>query len=65
MSETVRLVGGPRDGQTLAINHGDTVEFPIAAPTLDFSVPTTDPWRHETALYVRSRRSPNLFVFQP
>jgi hypothetical protein len=66
--EIITFVGGSRDGQSVGWRNGNTVEFPI----FEYRGPT---WRPEplsaervkikTELYVRSRRDPRFFVFQP
>lgn len=66
MGKTIRLVGGPADGRSLEWRGGDesrtTLDFPLVSTVrVDFG----DQVRFETALYVRSRKTPNLFIYQP
>jgi hypothetical protein len=65
--ETIKLYGGPRDGEVLGWLGRDTVEFPVLkreAAHVDFNAPN-EPVTYETALYRRSLKTPSIFVFQP
>lgn len=65
----ITLSGGPCDGQTLPWTGSDYIEMaplpPMQGVTLDFSVPTVEPFRVEKLQYRRSINNPNIFVFQP
>ena len=68
-AETITFFGGPRDGQSIGWRGGDTAEFPIMSPLEPASfaavAPRNEPEKYERALYVRSRRSRHIFVYQP
>lgn len=64
--ETISFYGGPRHNQSQGWRGGDTAEFAVNPQFVN--VPTFDqigPDELRTALYVRSRRNPLIFVYQP
>lgn len=65
MSETVELLGGPADGQRIAIQHGDTIRMMRMPPgplLLSDGPPSPPP---EPIEYRRSARNPSRFIFHP
>lgn len=63
--ERVTLVGGPFEGRRFDWRGGDEIKMQLGGPSIDFSVPTTDPVRFSYALYRLSLVTRHLFVFQP
>ena len=63
----VKFYGGPRDGEVMDFAHGDIVQFPVyerGPINCDFGA-KNEPVEFKTALYRRSLRDPNVFVYQP
>jgi hypothetical protein len=66
-NETITLVGGPGDGTEIKWERGDSLQWNpvedlerVTARTMGRPISVSDP-----ITYVRSRRTRNLFVYQP
>lgn len=68
-SEPIHLFGGPSHNMRILWQGGDTVLIPITedGEVYDAGMAHSPPSSIEfkTAMYVRSRRNPSIYVYQP